>query len=88
MIINDKFIHRVTKERECIPLCQYPLDVKTETSAGDAFVFMVWPVVVVHKIDDSSPLWNLSASQLLQEKFEIIVIMEGDLKAGFLNGRC
>lgn len=42
---------------------------------------MVWPVVVVHKIDDSSPLWNLSASQLLQEKFEIIVIMEGELIA-------
>ncbi|ESO03710.1 hypothetical protein HELRODRAFT_79786, partial [Helobdella robusta] len=68
---------RVTREGECIPLCQFPLDVKTETSAGDAFVFMVWPVVVVHKIDPSSPLWELSASQLLQEKFEIIVIMEG-----------
>ena len=61
-----------------IPLCQYPLDVQTETcSASDNFVFLVWPVTVVHKIDSSSPLWNISAEQLLTERFEIIVILEG-----------
>jgi potassium inwardly-rectifying channel subfamily J len=71
-------MYRQTKEGEVIPLCQYPLDVQTETcNASDNFVFLVWPVTVVHKIDSSSPLWNVSAEQLLTERFEIVVILEG-----------
>ena len=69
---------RHTKEGEVIPLCQSPLDVQTETcNASDNFVFLVWPVTVVHKIDSSSPLWDISAEQLLTERFEIVVILEG-----------
>lgn len=75
MLLNG----RVTKEGECIPLCQYPLEIQTEeTNTGDNFVFLVWPVTVVHKIDDKSPLWNVSAEELLLESFEIIVILEGN----------
>ena len=71
-------LYRQTKEGEVIPLCQSPLDVQTETcNTSDNFVFLVWPVTVVHKIDSSSPLWDISAEQLFVERFEIVVILEG-----------
>jgi len=70
-------IYRQIKEGETIPLCQYPLDLQTETCVADNFVFLVWPATVVHRITSSSPLWDISAKQLITERFEIIVILEG-----------
>ena len=72
-------IWRLTKEGETIPLCQYPLDLETETCRqnSNSFVFLVWPATVVHRINSSSPLWDISAEQMLTEQFEIIVILEG-----------
>jgi len=37
----------------------------------------MWPTVAVHKIDQDSPLYGLSAEDLLNERFEVIVILEG-----------
>jgi len=72
-------IRRLTKEGETIPLCKYPLDLETETCRSDSnsFVFLVWPATVVHRINRSSPLWDVSAEQMLTEQFEIIIILEG-----------
>ena len=67
----------MTKEGETIPLCQYPLDLVTETCVSNSYVFLVWPATIVHRINNSSPLWDISAEQLLTEQFEIIVILEG-----------
>lgn len=68
---------RQTKEGERIPLCQYPLKMETETCNSDNSLFLFWPTTVVHKIDSSSPLYDLTAKQLMTESFEIIVILEG-----------
>jgi len=70
-------IRRLTKEGETIPLCQYPLELETETCKQNCNVFLVWPATVVHRINRSSPLWDISAEQMLTEQFEIIVILEG-----------
>ena len=69
--------NRLTKEEEEIPLCQHTLDLETETNFSDNFVFLVWPVTVVHRINSSSPFWEISAQELLTQRFEIIVILEG-----------
>lgn len=37
----------------------------------------MWPTIAVHVIDQDSPLYGLSAADLLNEKFEVIVILEG-----------
>jgi len=58
-------------------VCQYPLDLETETCNSNSFVFLVWPATVVHRINSISPLWDISAEQMLSEQFEIIVILEG-----------
>jgi len=74
--------NRLTAEGELIPMCQYPLSLDNETSpVDDIFLFMVWPVTVVHTIDQSSPLWDISAEQLITEQFEIIVILEGTIES-------
>lgn len=73
--------NRLTAEGESIPLCQYPLSVETEMSKSDSFVFLIWPVTVVHRIDSTSPLWEVSPDKLLTEHFEVIVILEGTVES-------
>jgi potassium inwardly-rectifying channel subfamily J len=69
--------NRLTKEGESIPLCQYSLALQTETNFGENFIFLAWPMTVVHRIVSESPLWNVSAEELPAMHFEIIVILEG-----------
>ena len=40
-------------------------------------LFFVWPLEVVHVIDQDSPFYHLSAAELAHEKFELVAIMEG-----------
>ncbi|KAL1453402.1 hypothetical protein WDU94_007542 [Cyamophila willieti] len=43
----------------------------------DSDIFLLWPTIVVHRIDQDSPLYDMNAKKLLTEKFEIIAILEG-----------
>ena len=45
------------------------------------FFCLLWPETVVHSIDQSSPLYELSADDLQSENFEIVVIMEGTIES-------
>ncbi|XP_071961255.1 ATP-sensitive inward rectifier potassium channel 12-like [Antedon mediterranea] len=66
---------RVTAEKEIIPLFQYNLDLNYDT--GEDRIFLVWPLIVSHTIDEESPLYTLSAKELDTADFEIVVILEG-----------
>lgn len=33
-------------------------------AGGDKYLFLVWPVTVVHRIDERSPFWDLTAEQV------------------------
>lgn len=35
----------------------------------------IWPMTIVHKINEKSPLYGLSASDMLRERFEIVVML-------------
>lgn len=37
----------------------------------------IWPTTIVHRITKYSPLYNLSAQDMLKERFEIVVMLEG-----------
>ncbi|XP_050673162.1 ATP-sensitive inward rectifier potassium channel 8-like isoform X2 [Leptidea sinapis] len=39
--------------------------------------FFLWPITVVHQIDESSPFYRLSAADLLCCKLEILTVFEG-----------
>ena len=38
-------------------------------------------MTIVHKIDENSPLYELGASDLKEEEFEIVVLLEGVIES-------
>ncbi|XP_028134343.1 G protein-activated inward rectifier potassium channel 3 isoform X1 [Diabrotica virgifera virgifera] len=75
--------HKVTKEGENLPFFQTELKVSSKVG-GDGEedkIFFIWPTTIVHKIDCHSPLYNMSANNLLRERFEIVVILEGVIES-------
>lgn len=71
---------KMTKEGEMMSQYQIELDLGTDGCASD--LFFIWPMIVCHKIDENSPLYNISASDLIHhERFEIVVILEGTVES-------
>ncbi|XP_044731658.1 ATP-sensitive inward rectifier potassium channel 11-like isoform X2 [Chrysoperla carnea] len=70
---------RSTKEGEL--LNQYQTELSLNADGCNADLFFIWPMTIVHIIDETSPLYNLSAADLLQERFEIVVILEGTIES-------
>ncbi|PVD38195.1 hypothetical protein C0Q70_00806 [Pomacea canaliculata] len=66
---------KVTKEGDVLPLYQF--DVDLGFNEGRDRLFLVWPVIIVHKIDQASPFWELTPEDLHREQFELIVVLEG-----------
>ncbi|KAL7883273.1 hypothetical protein SRHO_G00009310 [Serrasalmus rhombeus] len=69
----------VTAEGEFIPLEQMDLNVGYDE--GIDRLFLVSPLVIVHEIDEDSPLWAMSQADLETDDFEIVVILEGMVEA-------
>uniref|UniRef100_A0A673LSJ9 Potassium inwardly rectifying channel subfamily J member 4 n=1 Tax=Sinocyclocheilus rhinocerous TaxID=307959 RepID=A0A673LSJ9_9TELE len=69
----------VTAEGEFIPLEQTDLNVGYDE--GTDRLFLVSPLVIVHEIDEDSPLWGMSCADLESDDFEIVVILEGMVEA-------
>ncbi|KAI4456366.1 inward rectifier potassium channel [Holotrichia oblita] len=65
--------HKVTKEGESLPFFQTEL--KVGGDGEEDKIFFIWPTTIVHKIDRYSPLYTMSATDLLRERFEIVVIL-------------
>ncbi|XP_058825405.1 G protein-activated inward rectifier potassium channel 3-like isoform X3 [Topomyia yanbarensis] len=70
---------KTTKEGEVLMQYQSELEVGVDGGASD--MFFIWPQVVVHKINSDSPLYNMSATDLLQDRFEVVVILEGTVES-------
>lgn len=71
---------KMTKEGEVMSQYQIELDLGSDNCGSD--LFFIWPMVVCHKIDENSPLYGISASDLIhQERFEIVVILEGTVES-------
>ena len=52
--------------------------IKVEPNTGqEPCIFFVWPLEIVHVIDQDSPFYDLTATEFAQEKFELVAIMEG-----------
>ncbi|CAF4720777.1 unnamed protein product, partial [Rotaria sp. Silwood1] len=66
---------RVTLEGEILPLHTYDMNVGFDK--GIDRLFLIWPLVVEHIIDAQSPLYNMSRDDLAQQRFELVVILEG-----------
>jgi len=68
---------RVTAEGEVLPYHQEELDVGTDPEGEEDEIFFIWPTTLVHKIDEESPFYGMSARDFLKKRYEIVVILEG-----------
>ncbi|XP_029933642.1 G protein-activated inward rectifier potassium channel 1-like isoform X2 [Myripristis murdjan] len=74
--ISMQIIRRfTTPEGEFLPLDQCELDVGFGTGADQ--LFLVSPLTICHEINTKSPFFDLSQRSLMNEQFEIVVILEG-----------
>ncbi|XP_066140668.1 inward rectifier potassium channel 4-like isoform X2 [Euwallacea fornicatus] len=64
-----------TKEEEILPYAQRELNLCMDGCSDS--IFFNWPIIMHHTIDENSPLYYLSPSDLCQQKFEIVVVIEG-----------
>ncbi|XP_030649858.1 ATP-sensitive inward rectifier potassium channel 12 isoform X2 [Chanos chanos] len=69
----------ITAEGEFIPLEQTDLNVGYDE--GIDRLFLVSPLIIVHEIDEDSPLYGMSRADLEMDDFEIVVILEGMVEA-------
>lgn len=70
---------KVSTEGTVYPL--YQTAMAFEAHGMDARLFMVWPIALKHRINDKSPLWDMSFDEILSNTFEIIVILEGTIES-------
>jgi len=68
---------QTTDEGEDIPHHLYSIEFGTDLDGTQDFFQLYWPLVLSHRINESSPLWTVSPEDLLTEKFEIILTLEG-----------
>lgn len=55
------------------------IELKTEIDGCES-TFFLWPVSVIHVIDSSSPLYKISAADLMCGLLEILVVFEGTIE--------
>ncbi|KAL1494202.1 hypothetical protein ABEB36_009834 [Hypothenemus hampei] len=64
-----------TKENELLPFVQKEL--KTNMDSCTDSLFFNWPIIIHHVIDKTSPLYFLAPSDLCQQRFQIVIVLEG-----------
>jgi len=69
--------NQVTEEGEEIPHHLHAIEFGTDLDGTQDFFQLFWPIVLSHRIDENSPLWEVSPEMLLTENFEIVLTMEG-----------
>lgn len=79
------FRTRTTKEGLTIPFYQQDLKVgidwNDEQSYGNSTIFLILPLTVVHVIDEESPFYTMSPSDIAESDFELVAIMEGTIES-------
>lgn len=70
---------RLTKEGDYIPLdmSDLPITIDYKQVEFTLRLFPIYPVSLLHVIDEDSPLYSLSKSNLENTNFELIAILEG-----------
>ncbi|CAK1547255.1 unnamed protein product [Leptosia nina] len=76
--INAYLIKFVFKGIDLLDYNQIKLDLKVDACDDVLFIF---PLTAIHKIDESSPFFNISAKELLQCNIEILVVFEGTIES-------
>ncbi|CAG9860059.1 unnamed protein product [Phyllotreta striolata] len=68
-----------TKEGEKLDPYETELRVQCDDAGGEPI--FLWPVTVMHKINEDSPLYRYSSSDILNKKFEIVLMLDGTIES-------
>lgn len=68
-----------TKEGELIPYYHHELSVRFD--AGGDGVLLIWPVIIVHEIDENSPFYGMCAEDMVRERYELVAMLEGTIES-------
>ncbi|BES98724.1 Inwardly rectifying K channel [Nesidiocoris tenuis] len=71
--------NHVSAEGDLLEHHRYRLSLDVDGGGDDPF--MIWPVTVVHRIDESSPLYAVSAQELYASDFEIVVLLSSTIES-------
>lgn len=71
----------VTTEGEYIGCYRCPLEVANDGDDDGERIFLFAPVVVVHEINEDSPFYEYSPSELNIADFELVVLLEGIIES-------
>nr|KAG5714897.1 hypothetical protein BaRGS_000385 [Batillaria attramentaria] len=63
------------KQGQKVPVRMFTVPFDAE--GGREKLFLCWPSLLVHVVDEHSPLWSLSRDDLLNKMYELIVILDG-----------
>ena len=72
-----------TEEGYTYPLYQHELEFEANGMADR--IFLLWPLILTHRITEESPLWDVRPSDMSSENYEILVFLEGTVEA---TGEC
>ena len=67
---------RTTREGEKICLSGHDVQLG-QVDEFDFRLFLLWPTILEHRIDENSPFWEIGPEDLHKENFELIVTLEG-----------
>jgi hypothetical protein len=74
---------RITEEGEIYHEMKM-IKMEPDTSS-ESCIFFVWPLDLVHVINEDSPFYDISAADLARDRFELLVIMEGIIETSSMN---
>jgi potassium inwardly-rectifying channel subfamily J len=80
--VRAQLIHtRITKEGEVLHQQQTEMQIGTDSSNSN--LFFIWPLTLIHRINSESPLYNISADDIIdrESRFEIIIFLEGTIES-------
>ncbi|XP_015790353.1 G protein-activated inward rectifier potassium channel 3-like [Tetranychus urticae] len=70
---------KVTKEGEILPYYHEQLKVRFENCGPK--ILLMWPAMIIHDIDATSPFYWMNPEQLSKAKFEIILMLTGVIES-------
>lgn len=68
-----------TKEGEILRQTQSELELSADDCKTN--IHFIWPMIIVHKIDENSPLSDISVNNLHFNSFEVVVTLEGTIES-------
>eukprot|EP00090_Calanus_glacialis_P030198 TRINITY_DN4864_c0_g1_i2.p1 TRINITY_DN4864_c0_g1~~TRINITY_DN4864_c0_g1_i2.p1 ORF type:complete len:453 (+),score=72.15 TRINITY_DN4864_c0_g1_i2:111-1469(+) len=74
--ISAKLLRRRVSSEGEVYQEMHNLVINPETTS-ESCIFFVWPLDIVHIIDENSPFYEMSEADFVSEGFEIILVMEG-----------